>query len=239
MTIETASSSEITDHFIPELFFDYLFISEGTIKAVEPSRETDVSLPRECLKTIHTRPTTFLYSTPCVLFGARFSLRFAELFWEKELPSNSFLKQNWMEINTNDLESFGDQVIRYVQEHQDRKTAYPMLKHKLDESDWLVHFSSRHKRRLYKTVFGVSKKDLQNIQNIHSFLEQTCDFSSENPRIIQYINADVFHDQPHLNHAFRNMTGFSPVEYFEANSILQDNLMSASYNEFPSGVDIL
>jgi hypothetical protein len=28
------------------------------------------------------------------------------------------------------------------------------------------------------------------------------------------------------------MTGFSPVEYFQANLMLQDNLMSASYNEF-------
>jgi hypothetical protein len=27
------------------------------------------------------------------------------------------------------------------------------------------------------------------------------------------------------------MTGLSPVEYFEANSILQDHLMAASYNE--------
>jgi AraC-like DNA-binding protein len=41
----------------------------------------------------------------------------------------------------------------------------------------------------------------------------------------------VFYDQPHLNHAFKKMTGLSPVEYFEHNSILQDNLMSASYNE--------
>jgi methylphosphotriester-DNA--protein-cysteine methyltransferase len=107
-----------------------------------------------------------------------------------------------------------------------------MLKQKLDESDWLVHFSARHKRRLYKTIFGASRKELQNIHNLHSFLDQACDFSSENPRIIQYINAEVFYDQPHLNHSFKKMTGFSPVEYFEANSILQDSLMSASYNEF-------
>jgi methylphosphotriester-DNA--protein-cysteine methyltransferase len=45
------------------------------------------------------------------------------------------------------------------------------------------------------------------------------------------VNAEVFYDQPHLNHTFKKLTGFSPVEYFQANSILQDNLMSASYNE--------
>ena len=73
---------------------------------------------------------------------------------------------------------------------------------------------------------------MQNIQNIQSFLEQTCDFGSQNPRIIRHVDPDVFYDQPHLNHTFKKMTGVAPVEYFETNSILQDNLMSASYNEF-------
>jgi AraC-like DNA-binding protein len=45
------------------------------------------------------------------------------------------------------------------------------------------------------------------------------------------MNPEVYYDQPHLNRAFKKLTGFSPVEYFQANSILQDNLMSASYNE--------
>ena len=148
------------------------------------------------------------------------------------MPSNSFLPQNWVDERTNDLETFKSQVIAYVRKHRTHRTPYLMLKQKLDESDWLVNFSARHKRRLYKTIFGTSRKELQNIYNLHSFLDQTCDFSSENPRIIQYINAEVFYDQPHLNHAFRKMTGFAPVEYFEANSILQDILMSASYNEF-------
>lgn len=61
------------------------------------------------------------------------------------------------------------------------------------------------------------------------FLEQTCAFT-QNPRIIGYVNPDVFYDQAHLNHVFKKMTGRSPVEYFEASSILQDNLMAASYN---------
>jgi methylphosphotriester-DNA--protein-cysteine methyltransferase len=72
---------------------------------------------------------------------------------------------------------------------------------------------------------------------VHLFLEQTCDFTSQNPRIIQHVNAEVFYDQPHLNHAFKKMTGLSPLEYFETNSILQDNLMAASYNENPDEKD--
>ena len=51
------------------------------------------------------------------------------------------------------------------------------------------------------------------------------------PRIVAYVNADSFYDQPHLNNAFKKVTGLSPLAYFEANSILQDNLMAASYNE--------
>jgi hypothetical protein len=66
---------------------------------------------------------------------------------------------------------------------------------------------------------------------VHSFLEQNCDFDAEYPRIIQHVNAEVFYDQPHLNHTFKKLTGLSPLEYFEVNSILQDNLMAASYNE--------
>jgi len=58
----------------------------------------------------------------------------------------------------------------------------------------------------------------------------------QNPRIIEHVTPEVFYDQPHLNHAFKKMTGLSPVEYFEVNSILQDNLMSASYNEVPNSL---
>ena len=106
-----------------------------------------------------------------------------------------------------------------------------MFSNALEESGWLVSFSARHKRRLYKSTFGISKKELWSIQNVHSFLEQNCDFDAEYPRIIQHVNAEVFYDQPHLNHAFKKMTGLAPLEYFEESSILQDNLMAASYNE--------
>lgn len=188
-------------------------------------------LPRQSLKTIHTHPLTFRFSTPLVLYGARFSLKFAESFWE-EMKANCFLKQAWVKNDTKDLEDFQTQLMNSLKKQQTPQLPYPMFSRDLEESNWLVHFSPRHKRRLYKDTFGLSRKEIQNIQNVHSFLEQSCDFAAQNPRIIRHVNPDVFYDQPHLNHTFKKMTGFSPVEYFETNSILQDNLMSASYNEF-------
>ncbi|HSL45065.1 MAG TPA: hypothetical protein VK897_16655 [Anaerolineales bacterium] len=238
MEIHTKSPATITDHFIPELFFDYFFIKEGKIKYVDEARGTRSTLPRQMLKTIHTGPLAFVLSTPLVLYGARLSLRFAESFWG-EIPANCFLRQAWAGKGAEDLEEFQSQVVEYLQSHRVKKSPYQMFSSDLQESAWLVNFSARHKRRLYKTTFGLSKKEMQNIRNLHSFLDQACDFASENPRIIQHVNPDVFYDQPHLNHTFRKMTGFSPVEYFQANSILQDHLMSASYNEISTNTGTL
>jgi methylphosphotriester-DNA--protein-cysteine methyltransferase len=233
MEIETRSPTVITDHFIPELFLDSFFIKKGKIQCVDKTRGTQFALPPQALKTIHTRPLRFVFSTPLVLFGARFSLKIAESFWQA-MRANSFLEQTWGSTNAKDLEAFAARVTEYVEKHRTKKWPYPMLLPALEESGWLINFSPRHKRRLYKATFGLSRKALQNIHNLHSFLEQTCDFASQNPRIIQHVNPEVFYDQPHLNHTFKKMTGFSPVEYFQASSILQDNLMSASYNEFPA-----
>ncbi|MDX1377841.1 MAG: hypothetical protein R3307_03250 [Anaerolineales bacterium] len=232
MAIETKSPASITDHFIPELFYDYFHIRSGKIICIDEEQGAEYSLPQQALKTIHTYPLKFRFSTPLVLFGARLSLDFAESFWGKVRP-NSFLKQNWVRNDTDDLETFKSQIESHLESHRVKKLAYPMFSSDLDESDWLINFSARHKRRLYKSTFGLSRKELKNIRSVHTFLEQTCDFGSKNPRIIEYVNPEVFYDQPHLNHAFKKTTGFSPLDYFEASSILQDNLMSASYNENP------
>lgn len=229
--IRTKSPVAITDHFIPELFFDYFFIKEGKISYIDEMQGTKSTLPSQVLKTIHTRPLTLVFSTPLVLYGARLSLRFAESFVE-ELKANCFLRQTWLEEAKDNLDAFKSQVEDYLESHRIKKSPYPMFSAGLEESAWLVNFSARHKRRLYKTMFGLSRKQLQSIRSVHAFLDQTCDFAAETPRIIRHVNPDVFYDQPHLNHSFKKMTGFSPVEYFQANSILQDHLMSASYNEF-------
>jgi len=230
LTIRLDSSLSVTDHFIPELFYDYFYIQEGSIRCVDETQGTEFSLPSQALKTLYIGPLKFVFSTPLVLFGARMSLEFAESFWG-EIKANCFVGQDWVGEEAGNLQSFTSQVKEYIQKHRENKWPYPMFSNALEESSWLVNFSPRHKRRLYKSTFGVSKKELWSIQNVHSFLEQNCDFDAEYPRIIQHVNAEVFYDQPHLNHTFKKLTGLSPLEYFEANSILQDNLMAASYNE--------
>lgn len=232
MTIETKRPAALSDHVIPELFLDFLYVQEGEVQCIDQTQGATFRLPRQTLKTVHARPLTFVFSTPLVLYGARLPMRFAEGFWGA-MKANSFLDQAWIKADPDGLESFKARIETHLKNSRVKKTPHPMFSSDLNESEWLVNFSPRHKRRLYREIFGLSRKDLHNIRNVHTFLGQTCDFASENPRIIRHINPEAFYDQPHLNRMFKKMTGFSPVEYFEANSILQDNLMSASYNEKP------
>jgi len=230
MTVNARTLTVVSDCLIPELFFDYIFIRRGNIRCTDPASGTEFNLPQQTLKTLHTRPVTLLLSPPLVLFGARLSLQFAESFW-LEMKANSFLEQDWARNDVSDLDTFRSRVEEYIESHGTKKVPYPMFSSGLEESGWLANFSPRQKRRYYKMIFGLGRRDLQNIQKVHVFLEQTCDFNLQNPHIIQHVNPEVFYDQPHLNHTFRRMTEFSPMEYFQANSILQDKLMSASYNE--------
>ncbi len=232
LKIESTSQSPITDHFIPELFFDYFFLKEGKVQCIDPTTGEKISLRQQTLKTLHNRPLRFVFSTPLVLYGAQLSLAFAESFWE-DAPANSLLAEVWVKENVNSLEGFASQVSNTLSTHRVSKHPRPLFSTSLQEGDWLAQYSPRHKRRMYTSTFGLSRKELLNIHNVQSFLEQTCDFASRNPRIIEHVNPDAFYDQPHLNRLFKKMTGFSPVEYFEASSILQDNLMSASYNANP------
>lgn len=219
----------ITEQWIPELFYDCFYIKDGQIKTIdfEGRKRT---LPQKTLKMIYTKPFSLYFSTPLVLYGARLSLRFAESFQGK-VTANEFQNQAWVKNEAKSLGDFANQVTSHVESQCELKNPYPMFKKEIQESDWLKNFSPRHKRRLYQNTFGISRKEMLNIQNVQTFLNQVCNFGYQNPRIIQYVNSEVFYDQPHLNHKFRKMTGFSPVEYFEKNSVLQDNLMSASYNE--------
>ena len=234
LEIRSKPASVLIDKFIPELCLDYFYVKVGTVKYHDHTTGEFIPVPRQALKSLHTHPLVFEFSTPIILYGARLALNFATCFWG-EMTANSISEQNWTSKKIANLDDLSVQVKNFIREHKVNKFLYPMFSSRLHESDWLIHYSPRHKRRLYKDVFGISRKDLVNIQNLHMFLEQTCDFGINNPRIIQHVTPDVFYDQPHLNHAFKKMTGLSPVEYFEHNSILQDNLMSASYNEKPKG----
>ncbi|MCB0034738.1 MAG: hypothetical protein KDE51_11985, partial [Anaerolineales bacterium] len=221
----------VTDIFIPELYFDFFYIQQGQITPLNAQTDTTVPLPQQSLKTLHSGRLTLQLTLPLVLFGARFALSFAERFWQKTLPANQFLPQQWLHEPVHDLNHFTSLVSHTVQARQKPRTAAPLLSPSLEESDWLAAYSPRHKRRLLKTTFGLSHKEMRAIDQIHQFLSQSCDFSSRNPRIIDYIDDEHFYDQPHLNNAFKKATGLSPLAYFEANSLLQDNLMAASYNE--------
>jgi AraC-like DNA-binding protein len=232
LTIKAKRPLSLRDLFIPELFFDYLYIKTGGVQIHDGS--TSSALPRQTLKTLYLRPLSFTFSTPLVLYGARLTLPFAESFWEPAIPKNTFLTQSWLNQQPKELPAFQAQVTEYIESHRRPKNPYPMLTATHEETNWLAAYSPRHKRRLYKTAFGLSRKELDSIRSVQSFLEQTCDFAAENPRIIEHINPETFYDQPHLNHTFKKVTGLSPLAYFEANSILQDNLMAASYNAFPT-----
>ncbi len=222
------------DKFIPDLHFDYFFVDKGEVRYRDQETKKPISFPQQAWKFLHTRPLVLEFITPIVLYGTRLSLNFASLFWG-EATTNSIQEQGWVSKKVTDLGDFSVQTLDYIRRHKINKFPRPIFSKGLKESDWLMHYSARHKRRLYKNALGISRKDLMNIKNLHIFLEQTCDFGNQNPRIIQHVTPDIFYDQPHLNHAFKKMTEFSPVEYFENNSILQDNLMSASYNENPDG----
>jgi hypothetical protein len=231
LEIGVDGETAVSDIFIPELYYDYFFIQQGEIACSITNSEAEFSLPQQTLKTLHTTPLNLILKAPLVLYGARFSLAFAELFWEKEMPANKVLAQKWLQGSLPDLATFSAQISKTIQARRSKKTIAPMMTALFEETNWLAAYSPRHKRRLYKSVYGLSKKEMQAINNIHQFLTQTCDFAAQTPRIVEHVNSELFYDQPHLNNAFKKMTGLSPLAYFEANSILQDNLMAASYNE--------
>lgn len=220
----------VTDHFIPELFYDFFYISQGLVEV------DGAELPRQFLKTLHSGPITFNFHAPIVMFGARLLLNGAHAFAENELLANRFLEISWIQRDENDLSAVAEQISEKMSHLLEEKSAGYLLKpaakgNTLMESDWLQAYSARHKRRLYKNRFGLSRKEMVTIQNVHHFLEQSCDFSSQDPHIIDHVNNEYFYDQPHLSRAFKKVTGFTLLEYFEANIILQDNLMAVSYNE--------
>lgn len=234
LAIQTSRPVKLIDNFIPELYYDYFLVETGAVHIRKAPGHAAHRLPDQALRTLYTHPLTFVFTTPLVLYGARFTLGFAESFWQSDLGANRFIEQSWVNAKPRHLPAFADQLVHYLQAHQTRRYPYPLLSPALQESGWLVNFSPRHKRRLYQSAFGVSRQALQRLAAVHTFLEQTCDFAAETPHIIRHLDPDVFYDQAHLNHVFKQLTGFSPGEYFQAKSILQDNLMAASYNAPPA-----
>ena len=219
----------LADHVIPELCYDFLYVQQGQLAWAATDSEPPQPLPAQSLRTLHSRGHKLHFTLPLVLYGARFYLRLAENI-SLVLPAGRFLRLNWLKAPVDSLDDFAKQLQPVLQANRQPRLAGPMFRSGLNESAWLDAYSPRQRRRFYQSVFGLSRQNLLAIENLHRFLGQTCNFGDENPRLIEYVDDEAYYDQPHLNRAFRKMTGFTPLAYFEASTILQDNLMAASYN---------
>ena len=217
------------DFMIPELYYDFLYVQDGQLAWSPLNTDPPQPLPAETLRTLHNRGLRLDLTLPLTIYGARFYLRLAENI-PRALPNGHFLPLNWLVTAPGSLEQFAALLQPAVLANRQRKLEGPMFSSGLTESAWLAAYSPRQRRRLYQTVFSLSRQDLLAIDHLHQFLGQTCNFGDENPRLIEYVDEEVYYDQPHLNRAFKRMTGFTPLAYFEASAILQDNLMAASYN---------
>src|SRR5258706_5000336 len=234
LKIATAGPATVCDDFIPDPYYDYIYIQRGQMQPAKPVRPAGSPLPAQTLRGLFTRPYRLNYSTPLQLFGARLALPFAETYWGPPLAANRFIEQAWVGRKPGSLPAFAAEVTRHIQAHRSRKYPHALLGPALDETAWLRQYSARHKRRLYLAVYGLPRQAIDRICRIHVFLEQLCNFEPHRPTVLQHVNPEVFYDQPHLNRAFKQTTGLSPLEYFFRPSHLQSNLMAASYNA-PSG----
>lgn len=225
LTIDVPERAMLAELFIPELFFDFFFLQSGGISCAGRP------FPRQALKTLHTRSLDLVLEAPLDVYGARFSLPFAESYWRRQTPAGAILPQTWVREPVAGLGHFTSQVVEGIGARFTTTPAARMFGPALEETERMAAYSSRHKRRIYRSVFGIGAQELHSIERVHRFLGQACDFSTGTPRILHYVNDDAYFDQPHLNRGFKKVTGRSPLEYFEADSILQPNLMAASYNE--------
>ena len=127
MAVEAARETAVLDTFIPELFFDFFYVQEGALSCVGAGQYEEGHLPRQVLKTLHSRRLDFVLELPLILYGARFTLPFAELFWQEQMPANAFLRQTWVEESVPDLKTFTTQISAAIESRRVKKTVAPML----------------------------------------------------------------------------------------------------------------
>lgn len=233
LVLDGPAESSVTDLFIPELFFDFFFVRSGQVSVTSPSHSAPFLLPEQSLKTLFGRQIVFDFSLPLQLFGARFDLRFAESYWGDDLGGSQFVAAPWVAPETSRLESFAEQVADRVLDNRRASVHRKLLNDDLSETTALAPFSTRHKRRLVHDTYGCSRKEMLSIRNMHGFLTEPCFIENDAPRLVDHVGSDRYHDQPHLNRAFKSRTGMAPLDYLRASSTLQENLMAVSYNESP------
>jgi hypothetical protein len=231
LEIEAREPPRLEELVIPELTFDFLYVHEGAVAVLEAAGQREVDVPRQALKTLHTRPLTLVLRPPLVLYGARLALEFAELLDPGVERRNAIVPDAWVEEPVADLEDFARQIERTLARRRDAAPASPAAVAALLHADGSAGWSPRHRRRLHRAVFGMSRREMASIATVHRFLAQRCDFSDGAPRVGDFVDPDLYYDQPQFNRSFKQVTGRSPLAYFEARSALQDNLMAVSYNE--------
>ncbi len=118
LAIHTPRPVKLTDNFIPELFYGYFLVKTGAVHVQKAPGQAADRLPDQALRTLYTHPLTFVFTTPLVLYGARFALGFAESFWQSEPGANRITEQAWVSPKPRHLSAFADQLAHYLQAHQ-------------------------------------------------------------------------------------------------------------------------
>ena len=218
----------LSEHIIPEPYFDYYWVDVGALSWQADSRVNDLNGSSGFLRPLFLGPMTLHFQTPAVVWGARFNLRFAEQF-SVQPGRATWQPVDWLKDAPPSLPALHRLLITKLTS-QLHPVQSPIFEPDLSIRTQFTTYSARHRRRLFRKAFGISRQDLARMLNVQAFLDQACNFGQAEPKIIQYVNDEVFYDQPHLNHTFKRMTGLSPLDFFEKQAILQDNLMAASYN---------
>ncbi len=230
LSLTAAETDVIEELFIPELFYDVIVLNAGTVTYAIGDGDWQ-PLPRACVKTIQTAQFRLRFQGRIKLSGTRLPLCFAERL-NLNLAANQLVPLQWGTDCECVLSEFASEFEAFLDEQATKGLSNSLLNNALQETTWFQQYSARQKRRYYQKIFGISQKELRKIQNMHKFLGQACYFSTrDDPRILDNVSAGDYYDQPHLNRTFRELTGLTPVEYFQITSVLQDNLMAASYNE--------
>jgi AraC-like DNA-binding protein len=231
-SLTSASKASISETLIPELFYDFIYVHRGRVRFEDQEGGDSDVMSGQYLRLLHTRPLILHINPPAVLMGARFHLRFAEQFdLQTALESGQVIfAQNWLRQLPRTLAQFANAVTSHLRDTTHSASAH-MLTDDLEETTQLLSYSLRHRSRMFKRIFGINLKQLHQLQKLHRFLAQDCGFAVRSA-IIEHIDAVDFHDQAHLNHMVKHLTGLSPRQVIARKSVLQDYLMSASYNAF-------
>ncbi|NOX19058.1 MAG: helix-turn-helix domain-containing protein [Chlorobi bacterium] len=77
-----------------------------------------------------------------------------------------------------------------------------------------IHLSDRHFNRTFKRIVGISPKQYSKLLQLHYIIKL---MKGKNYGSFQDIAYDAkFYDHAHLNHSFKELTGFTPTEFINS-----------------------